>query len=293
MKKVEKVFLIINFDKIIPDIFLNQLGEIINTSSCSLYVCSDTAEYLKERGCSLLFNIIKNNAVMQEMDIAIVLGGDGSILKASTQVCSYNIPILGINFGTLGYMAELESSDIQKVVEVLEGNYHVEERMMLSAKIEKADKSVVMLPPALNDIVLSNGPIARLLNFNVTCNGVLIEKCRADGLIVSTPTGSTAYSMSAGGPILAPGLNAFCLTPICPHSFGSRPVILSGNDNVVLSDIRVVKDNSVYLTLDGRLVEKVENGDKISVTRSLSKTSLVRLKDNSFLSVLNSKLQEV
>lgn len=293
MKKVEKVFLIINFDKIIPDVFLNQLCEIINNSSCSLYVSGDTAEYLKNRGCSLLFNIIKNHTVLQEMDIAIVLGGDGSILKASTQVCSFNIPILGINFGTLGYMAELESSDIQKVVDVLDGSYHVEERMMLSAKIERADKSVVMLPPALNDIVLSNGPIARLLNFNVICNGVMIEKCRADGLIISTPTGSTAYSMSAGGPILAPGLNAFCLTPICPHSFGSRPVILNGNDNVVLSDIRVVKDNSVYLTLDGRLIEKVENGDKITVTRSLSKTSLVRLKDNSFLSVLNSKLQEV
>ncbi|MBR6807563.1 MAG: NAD(+)/NADH kinase [Clostridia bacterium] len=227
------------------------------------------------------------------MDIAIVLGGDGSILNASTLVCSYNIPILGINFGTLGYMAELEASDIAKVKDVLAGKYQCEERMMLSAKIQRSDKSTVMMPPALNDIVLSNGPIARLLNFNVSCNGVLIEKCRADGLVVATPTGSTAYSMSAGGPILAPVLNAFCLTPICPHSFGSRPVILNGDDTVTLSDIRVVKDNAVYLTVDGRLAEKVNDGDMITVSRSKLKTSLIRLKDNSFLSVLNSKLQDI
>ena len=293
MEKIDKVFLIINFDKDIPDSFFKELDLLLKSSSCNLYVNSDTDDYLNNRKCSLTRNVIQNSSVMQNMDIAIVLGGDGSILKASTQVCSYNIPILGINFGTLGYMAELEASDLKKVKAVFNGDYKLEERMMLSAKIERNDKSIIMMPPALNDIVLSNGPIARILNFNVSCNGVLIEKCRADGLVISTPTGSTAYSMSAGGPILAPALNAFCLTPICPHSFGNRPVILNGNDIVVLSEIRVVKDNSVYLTVDGRLAEKLENGDIITVSRSFSVTRLVRLKDNSFLSVLNSKLQEV
>lgn len=293
MKRIEKVLLIINFDKDIPDIFLETLDNILKKSDCSVYLYSETSDYLSNRGSTLSGEIINTNSVMNSIDLAIVLGGDGSILKAATQVCSYNIPILGINFGTLGYMAELEAADIHKVEKVLSGDYKLEERMMLSAKVEKGDQSVIMMPPALNDIVLSNGPIARLLNFNVSCNNILIEKCRADGLVVSSPTGSTAYSMSAGGPILAPGLNAFCITPICPHSFGIRPVILHGDDQVIISDIRVVKENSIYLTLDGRLAEKLECGDSVHISRSTSKTILVRLKDNSFLSVLNSKLQEI
>jgi len=293
MKQIKNVLLIINFDKNIPDIFLDTLDNILKKSDCSLYLFNETSDYLSNRGSSLSGEIITVSSLLNTIDLAIVLGGDGSILKAATQVCAYNIPILGINFGTLGYMAELEAADILKVEDVLNGNYKLEERMMLSAQVKKNDQSVVMMPPALNDIVLSNGPIARLLNFSVSCNNVLIERCRADGLVVSSPTGSTAYSMSAGGPILAPSLNAFCITPICPHSFGNRPVILHGDDKVIISNIEVVKDNSVYLTVDGRLVEKLEKGDSVHISRSMSITTLVRLKDNSFLSVLNSKLQEI
>lgn len=293
MKKISNILLIVNFEKNIPAEFLNSLFYVTQKGKCIVYVSDETKNYLEDR--KIAVNSIKeiDNESLKNIDISIVLGGDGSILRAATKLSRYNIPILGINFGTLGYMAELEASDVNLLEQVISGEYFIEERMMLSPKIEKADGSVVMMPSALNDIVLSNGPVARLLNFNVICDGILIERCRADGMVIATPTGSTAYSMSAGGPVLAPGLNAYCLTPICPHSFSNRPVILQGDSVVTLSEIGAMRDNSVYITVDGRLAEKISASDKVIIVKSESKTSLVRIKNNSFLSALSSKLQDI
>ena len=267
MEKIRNVLLIINNKKEIPPEFLERLCGILADRGCKLFVFQDC--------------------------VAIVLGGDGSIISAATQVCAYRIPILGINFGTLGYLAELEASDVELVNDVLDGAFTVEERMMLTPKIVHADGSMTCTPPALNDIVLSNGPIARILNFSLTCDDVLIQRHRADGMIIATPTGSTAYSMSAGGPVLAPELDAICLTPICSHSLANRPVIVPGTSYIKLSGLETVGGNSVYLTVDGRIAEKLEASDSVLVTRSESRTRLIRLRKNSFLTVLNSKLQEV
>ena len=293
MNKLSRILLIINHEKNIPPEFLSILEMILTDNECYVFAFADSHAYLESKNCSIKHGILTNNSALKDIDMAIVLGGDGSILRASTTLSAYDVPILGINFGTLGYMAELEAKDVQLLSDVLHGDYKIDERMMLSTVIEKADGSKVMMPPALNDIVLSNGPVARILNFTVSCNGVMIEKCRADGMVISTPTGSTAYSMSAGGPVMAPGLEVLCLTPICPHSFSSRPVILQGDSTVVISDIGAVRDNSVYITVDGRLAERIESGDSLVITRAETRTKLIRLKNNSFLSVLNSKLQEV
>ena len=289
MKKINKALLIINYKKNIPSGFLTSLASVFHSCKTELFVYPEAVEYLITKASDLNYRVAEN---IQEIDMAIVLGGDGSILNAAMGLCSYDIPILGINFGTLGYMAELEAADVSMVKEVLCGNYVVENRMMISPCIVHADGSKTVLPPALNDVVISNGPIARILNFKVSCNDVLIKKCRADGMVIATPTGSTAYSMSAGGPILAPSLNALCLTPICPHSFSNRPIILQGGSIVKLYDIEV-RENSVYVTVDGRMAKEMGKGDSLVITRAEAETKLIRLKNNSFLSVLSSKLQDV
>ncbi len=291
MKKVSKLLLIINYEKNIPKSFLEKLSLIFTLNGTDPYVYCDAVPYLEAVAPGMNFSVI-DDGIMDQIDIAVVLGGDGSILRTAIQLCELDIPILGINFGTLGYMAELEAADVGLVERVLKGDYVVESRMMITASIIHGNGSIHTLPPALNDIVISNGPVARILNFKVSCDGVLIEKCRADGMVIATPTGSTAYSMSAGGPMLAPGLNAVCLTPICPHSFSNRPVILPGDSVVKLYDIQT-RENSVYVTVDGRLAQKLEREDTISITRSEAITKLIRLKNNSFLSVLSSKLQDV
>ena len=289
MKKVNKVLLIINYKKNIPTSFLTSLASVFKTCETELFVYPEAVEYLTSKASDLRYRVLDE---LKSIDIAIVLGGDGSILNAAMGLCAYDIPILGINFGTLGYMAELEAADVMLVKEVLAGNFVVESRMMISPRIIHRDGSETSLPPALNDVVISNGPIARILNFKVTCNDVIIKKCRADGMVIATPTGSTAYSMSAGGPILAPSLNALCLTPICPHSFSNRPIILQGESVVRIHDIEV-RENSVYVTVDGRIAEEMLAGDSLEITRAETETKLIRLKNNSFLSVLSSKLQDV
>ena len=289
MNKINKVLLVINYKKNIPSTFLTSLASVFQSSKVELFVYSEAVDYLITKASDLNYKVVDNVA---DIDLAIVLGGDGSILNSAMGLCCYDIPILGINFGTLGYMAELEAADVLLVKDVLEGNFVVESRMMISPRIIHEDGSEVSLPPALNDVVISNGPIARILNFKVSCNDVLIKKCRADGMVIATPTGSTAYSMSAGGPILAPALNALCLTPICPHSFSNRPIILQGESIVKLHDIEV-RENSVYVTVDGRIAKEMKKGDILVITRAETETKLVRLKNNSFLSVLSSKLQDV
>lgn len=292
MNKIKNILLIINYEKNIPSTFLDNLSAIFDKNSVSVYIFNEAIEYVESSGSSLKYSVIKEDSDLCFMDISIVLGGDGTILRAAIQLCEFEIPILGINFGTLGYMAELEASDVELVHNVISGSFFIESRMMLSSSVRHANGKTEVMPPSLNDIVLSNGPIARLLNFNVSYNGVLIEKCRADGMIIATPTGSTAYSMSAGGPIMSPVLNAICLTPICPHSFSNRPMILSAESYVELTDIET-KDNSVYISLDGRLAKKLERNDTVIISRSDSCAKLIRLKPNSFLSVLSKKLQDV
>ena len=289
MKKINRVLLIINYKKNIPSGFLTSIGSIFQKCQTEVFVYPEAVEYLISKASDLNYRILKD---IRDIDIAIVLGGDGSILNAAMGLSDYDIPILGINFGTLGYMAELEAADVSLVNNVLNGEFVVESRMMISPCIIHEDGSESHLPPALNDVVISNGPIARILNFKVTCNDVLIKKCRADGMVIATPTGSTAYSMSAGGPILAPSLNALCLTPICPHSFSNRPSILQGGSTVKLHDIEV-RENSVYVTVDGRIVKEMNQGDTLVITRAKTETKLIRLKNNSFLSVLSSKLQDI
>ncbi|MBO5294654.1 MAG: NAD(+)/NADH kinase, partial [Clostridia bacterium] len=191
------------------------------------------------------------DSVYNEADLLIVLGGDGTILEAGRRAAQRDIPILGINLGRLGYMAELELSELEMLGRLFTGEYTLEERSMLRVELLNAAGEMKSFCHALNDAVISNGSVPRMIDLELSENGTVVTNYRADGLIIATPTGSTAYSMSAGGAVVDPAVPCFCVTPICPHSFGARPLIFS--DSTVL-EVRNVcaREKMLYLTVDGR-----------------------------------------
>ena len=289
MNKINNLVLIPNTTKDIEPQLITRFVSQLCERKCRIGVFSEymnCRSYLEDR----IYEISNNDALAQ-CHAAIVLGGDGSIIDASNKLLDAEIPIIGINFGHVGYLAEIEINELELLDALVEGNYSIDERMMLDAEVITRSGKVRASSTVLNDIVLSNGPVARLLTFDIFCGGIKIQTCRADGIIAATPTGSTAYSLSAGGPVLEPSLDCLCLTPICPHTLNSRPVIFRGDKEIRLSDIRS-KGSSVYVTADGRDVIALNEGDTVSIRRSEHTTKLIRIKDNGFLGVLHSKLSE-
>lgn len=213
-------------------------------------------------------------------ELIIVLGGDGTIMDSACKAAERRTPILGINLGRLGYLAELEMSELDLLDEVMKGNYTVDKRAMLKAEIISKNKEP-QISCALNEAVISNGSIARIIDLQLSEGGRVVNTYRADGLIVCTPTGSTAYSMSAGGPIADPRLSCFCVTPICPHMMNARPILFP--DDVVLEVKHVCKREKVlYLTLDGRNNYELLKNDVVRISKSDLYVSIIHVKNRSF-----------
>jgi NAD+ kinase len=232
---------------------------------------------------------VSQDILYAEADLLVVMGGDGSILEASRRAAMRKIPILGINLGHLGYMAELEMDELDLLSGLFDGSYYIENRSMLSVEILD-DTRTRISSFALNEVAITNGSgIARVIDLELSEGGELITAYRADGLIVATPTGSTAYSMSAGGTICDPRLNCLCVTPICPHSLATRPLIFP--DNAVL-EVRntSVREKMLYITADGRINYELYRGNVARITRSPMVTQLVRLKKYSFYHKLRAKM---
>lgn len=285
MKKIDNILLIPNTSKNIREAQISEITDRLRSIGCTVTMFSDTYD---SAGCA---DIYCHGTGASDSCAAVVLGGDGSIIDAAHRLLHTDIPIIGINFGHVGFLAEIELGELSMLDRLVSGEYTIDERMMLDADVISADGSVRESHTVLNDIVLSNGPVARLLTFDVLCGEIKMQTCRSDGIIVSTPTGSTAYSLSAGGPVLEPSIDCFCLTPICPHTLSSRPVILGGDAVVRLTNF-VSNNSSVFMTADGRDVVAISSGDTIVVRRSVHKTRLIRLKDNSFVRILQAKLSE-
>lgn len=227
-------------------------------------------------------------------DVLIILGGDGSIMRVARKASSYELPIIGINLGRLGYLAELETDEIFKLKELFKGNYLIEKRMMLSVEMIKKDGKREVLPPALNDAVISIGTMPRIVQILLSCDDKAVKQYRADGIIATTPTGSTAYSLAAGGPIIDPHMNCICVTPVCPQSLYDKPMVFS--DKSCLSfeiEKRPNFDESVYLTIDGSEGRKIEVGDKIIIKKSNRITRMIRIKESSFYKLIHDKMSEI
>jgi len=225
--------------------------------------------------------------MLKSCDMVLTIGGDGTIIHAARKSAPLDKPLLGINTGRLGFVAELEPNELDMLQRIAEGNYSVEKRMMLKVTCKNNDFY------AMNDAVISRGSLSRLIDIDVSLaeDRGYICSYRADGLIVSTPTGSSAYSLAAGGPVVEPTMKCIVMTPVCSHSLFARPVVFSHKSQLAVS--ASCDDNTqVYLTLDGAKTLTIARSDMIYITSSKIETKLIKLKDKSFYKVLNDKFTE-
>ncbi len=226
---------------------------------------------------------------LKDADLLICFGGDGTILHASKAATRAGVPILGVNIGTMGFMAELESGELKALRRLADGDYTVEERMMLHVRAER-DGVLLLEEDALNDAVITKGAVARIVQVAVSCDDVEIMNFGGDGVIVSTPTGSTAYSMSAGGPIVEPTAQNIIITPICAHDMRTKTVVTSAQ-RVISIEIGRIGRKSAFLSVDGGRALRLNTGDRLTITRSNYTTKLVHLSERSFFEILKNKFK--
>ncbi len=226
--------------------------------------------------------------IYSESELIVVIGGDGSMLDAARRAARSGIPVLGINMGRVGYMTELEMDELDLIDRVFEGKCWLDERAMLSVKIVSDNGQTRFVTDALNEAVVANGSTARIIDVELSENDELVSTYRADGLVVATPTGSTAYSLSAGGPIIDPRLSCICVTPVCPHSLLARPTIFPDTAQLKVKNI-CVREKVLHLTVDGKATFDMYYGDTALITKSRIKARLLRVKDEGFCSKVRLK----
>ena len=234
--------------------------------------------------------LFSNTAEMiQACDIIIAVGGDGTIIHCARSAATAQKPILGINTGRLGYIAGLETNEMDRLEKLTSGDYTIEDRMMLEVRVDQEEKSKIFT--AFNDAVIARGTLSRILDFKARLDDTKVCDYRADGLIFSTPTGSTAYSLSAGGPIIDPQMNCILLSPICPHSLLSRPVVF-GPDAKLSVRAHSDYESEIILTIDGEIFLKIPDGTRIEFSRSSGTVKILKLKNNNFYEIVTDKLGE-
>lgn len=232
---------------------------------------------------------IIREAVPKELDCAIVIGGDGSFIEAARVLEERDIPILGINMGTLGYLTEVELNHIDEAIEkVVNGEYSLEERMMLEGEFQNGDSNV-----ALNDIVVSRKGALRVIHFRLFVNGELLNSYKADGIILSTPTGSTAYNLSAGGPIVEPTASLIVITPICSHALNTSSIVLSSEDEIMIEigEGRNGSVEEVSVAFDGADMVTLFTGDRMKIHKACACTKIMKLSKVSFLEIMRRKMK--
>lgn len=258
-------------------------------------ITGEVKRLLEEKGQQVtLFSDLKSGEIPVHMDAMLVLGGDGTVLQAVRETKTEHIPLIGINLGTLGFLAQIEPAGIEEALDrLIAGDYTREERMMLQGQAVFADGSV-REGFALNDIVITrNGPL-QMLKLNIYVNGRFLHQYQADGVIVTTPTGSTGYSLSAGGPLIAPGAKLLMLTPICPHTLNQRSIIFSSED-VIEIEIPEGRDGQmqrVSASFDGVTSAYITTGERIRIRKSEQCAEFILMNQESFLDVLNRKMSE-
>lgn len=229
------------------------------------------------------------DGIICQSDVTVALGGDGTIIHTAKRAAVCGRPVLGINCGRLGFMAGLEGDELDQLAALIGGDYTVERRMLLDIRLETG-KGVTSFS-ALNEAVVSRGALSRMIELEVQNQGERVSLYQADGVIVATPTGSTAYSLSAGGPVIDPALRCLLLTPVCPHSLHSRSYIF--HEDAVLAVIpHMTGDGQMFLTVDGEQAIPIGSDDRIILSRAKAEACLIKIKSQSFYDVLNRKLMD-
>ncbi len=291
-RPIKRVLIITNFNIYDKANAAMRVAEKLNSLGCD--IC--TLQYNKDRifrynRSKFSFTFLQSEDAYSAVDAVIVLGGDGTILESARRSAPYGTLVLGLNLGRLGYMAELELGEIDKLESIVSGNYKIETRSMLNIEILNTEGKTRKNEYALNDAVLSNGTISRIVDTELYEGGVFIGNYRSDGMIISTPTGSTAYSLAAGGAIVDPRLNCLCVTPICPHSLYARPLVFPDSASIEIKN-NCPREKTLFLTVDGRVNYELSLGERIRVTRSPLFTRFVRIKDDSFYDRLRQKMND-
>ena len=270
-----------NLDKKGSAEVVDKLGEILKAEKIEAY--------LPDTICATSFKHLPEDELYNIADLIITIGGDGTIIRYAKRAAFDNKPILGINAGRMGYLANLEQNELNLIPKLKTGEYTIEKRMMLSVEIYENEK-LLNEYFALNDAVITSGFISRIIDISVGVGGESINY-RADGLIVSTPTGSTGYSMSAGGPIIDPITENFCITPICSHSLSAKPILLGAQSNLKLKAFSK-KRTDIYLTVDGRKVCALKPYSEVKIKKAEQYVQLVRLNNRSFYKTLSYKFKD-
>ena len=223
-------------------------------------------------------------------EMVVCFGGDGTILHMAKAATRKGIPLLGVNVGTMGFMAELECAEMGRLARLATGDYTMDTRMMLDVTIQR-DRDIVFHDICLNDVTITKGAVGRIVYLNVKCDGVTALECGGDGMIISTPTGSTAYNLSAGGPVVEPDARNILLTPICAHDINSRCIVVSEKRTVAVQMTQNARRNC-FLSVDGGKAIRVNMGDTVIIKKSHLETKLVRLNERNFYDVLNTKFRK-
>jgi len=261
------------------------LVEWLRSHGATVLCDSETGDCLG----ALAARTLKREELPACVDLLVVLGGDGTLLSAARLSAHRGVPILAVNLGGLGFLTTVSQDEIYSILEeILSGSYSVSERVMLEAEIVR-DGASVQRQNALNDAVLNKAALSRIMDLELRVDGEYVTAYKADGLILSTPTGSTAYSLAAGGPIVHPAVASFVVTPICPHTLTNRPLVLP--DSVTIDVGFKAEDNGVFLTLDGQVGVELDRGDHIRMRKAAEKLHLVRPTKKTYYEVLRSKLK--
>ncbi|VAX33913.1 NAD kinase [hydrothermal vent metagenome] len=265
-----------------PPEILKELIPWLTKKGFNVFIDRDTSDILGIKGYS-------RSEMPGLVDVVVVLGGDGTMLGAARLVAEKGIPILGVNLGGLGFITEVNQSDLFTAIEtMLRGECSVEERIMIQADIVRNGEAITTYT-VLNDVVITKGALARIIDLETYVDHSYVTTFKSDGLIMSTPTGSTAYNLSAGGPIVHPVLDCIVLTPICPHTLTNRPIVLSGESFIEVGLKSESED--VFLTLDGQIGVSLEKGDVVEVKKSPHKTRLFIPCERDYFQVLREKLK--
>lgn len=287
MKKMNRFFIVTNKTKD-PDFkFTYEIADYLNKLgfTCITQDIHEDLRYTK-------FRYTNCDTIPEDLDCIIVLGGDGTLIQASRDLHTRNVPMLGVNIGTLGFLTDVEKDNIfEALTAIIQQNYEIDSRMMIEGKVYR-NGELIYENTALNDIVINRNGTLRVIDFDVYVNGEFLNNYSADGVIIATATGSTGYSLSAGGPIVQPNAEMMMITPICPHTLNKRSIILSDNDTIeiVMSDNKGLKEERVA-SFDGELFCKTISGDRIVITKSKYKAEFIKTSKLSFLQRISTKLR--
>jgi len=275
-----------NFQK---DECLEVLKSVIHTlkkDDCEIYLLDD----LKDRLSQLDINFISSSKLQGNIDYAVTIGGDGTIIGAANLLLEYDIPIIGVNLGTLGFLTGVEKNELHLLNKIAKNEYKIEERLVLKVDIQSEGEKKTFT--AINDIIVCKNAFSGIIDIDVDCGGIETAHYRADGIILSTASGSTAYAMSAGGPIMHPSVKAISLTPICSHSLLSRTIVLPESEVITVKTNANLEKKTAYVVADGINSHQITENDTITISRYHKNIKFICLDGKNYYSAINQKLME-